>query len=299
MTTWTKYVENFNLDDLLTTLMRKNDTISINCWVTILLTFIVLVDNLCHHRFSKISANRVSVDIMCFANILKSATYLRCSYDGCSEDDVIIFYTILHCIGLVIFQMVDNYWTFYIYQTVSLKSPSLIFKCLVLMYSPLMYIWFIYDIIFPVFWVLNTVEWFVTNILAYAFFYFSYLIYFSYLTTVEIRMMSANLNSSSETCSTLTLNSYKIVVYNAANILLNACWMCMAFVSSDAYTSGDMWWSTCLLLYQHLAFNTSVLDYAVYATNDYIHRRKGNMRTDGSFSMESFYDSVPIKGSTR
>jgi hypothetical protein len=294
MTTWAQYVENLNIDDdLLHLLMGKNDNVSISCWITILLSFIVFVhNNSCHHRFSMISANRVCVDIMCFANIVKSATYLRCSFDGCSQDDVVIFYTILHCIGLAIFQIVDNYWTFYIYQMVSLTPPSLIFRCLVLMYSPLMYTWFIYDIVFPGFLVLDLAGWFFSNIVLYGFFYFSYLIFFLYLTTIELQMMLNNLNISSETYSTLCLNSYKIIVYNTANILLNLCWMLLILVSSDAYTLGDMWWSSCLLVYQHLAFNTRLLDYAIYSTIDYIHHRRAiyvfNPRTaDSSFSMKT------------
>ena len=291
MTTWAQYVENINYTyDLLTLLMGKNDNISINCWITISVSFIILLHNLYIHRFSKISVNRICVDMMCFANIVKNAGYLRCSYDGCSEDDVIIFYTILHCIGLAIFQMVDNYWTYYIYQMVSSPPPSLIFKCLVLMYSPLMYTWFIYDIIFPSFIVLDSEGgWILANIVLYGFFYFSYLIFFLYLTNRELRKMSANLNSSTDTYSTLSLNSYKIIAYNIANILLNMLWMSMAAVSSDAYTIGDIWWSTTLLFYQHLAFNTSTLDYAIYATIDYINLHVIHpVAVDDSFSMESF-----------
>ena len=290
MTTWAQYVENMNYTyDLLTLLMGKNDNISINCWITILVSFFILLHNLYLRHVSKISVNRVCVDVMCIANIVKQAGYLRCSYDGCSEDDVIIFYTILHCIGLAIFQMVDNYWTYYIYQMVSSPPPSLIFKCLVLMYSPLMYTWFIYDIIFPSFMVLDDGGFILANITLYGLFYFSYLIFFLYLTTRELRKMSANLNSSTETYSTLSLNSYKIIAYNIANILLNMMWMSMGIVSSDAYTIGDMWWSTTLLFYQHLAFNTSALDYAIYAMIHYINAPAdyGGV-ADDSFSMESF-----------
>ena len=101
--------------------------------------------------------------------------------------------------------------------------------------------------------------------------------------------MSANLNSSTETYSTLSLNSYKIMAYNIANILLNMWWMSMGLVSSDAYTIGDIWWSTTLLFYQHLAFNTSALDYAIYATIDYINVHViYPVAVDDSFSMESF-----------
>ena len=201
--------------------------------------------------------------------MVKMSLILPCFLRQCNAYEIAGLIIVGRNIALVLFQIIDNFWTYYIYQLVCNRQITMTFSILVFLYVSLaLYTSTVYSLVVPAF-VDDDTSTLIFVDLQFGLSYIAYLVVFTYLTVRELRTLSQI--TDPETASVLMKNAYKVIGFNFVNISMHAvrplfAWNMECGNNGDPDTIGgcwllwDLYWQNSVIIYMHVAFNSQLAE---------------------------------------
>jgi len=144
--TWEKYAER-----VYTNVIAPSETITNHYIVSLVFASFIFVHSCYLHKFNY-RVERVCTELSTVLNMVKISLILPCFLRQCNSTEIAGLIVIGHNLALFLFQIIDNFWTYYIYRFVCNRKITWVFSIVVFLYVSLaLYTWIVYSVVVPAF----------------------------------------------------------------------------------------------------------------------------------------------------